>query len=105
MTDIRKMIDRLKQIPWEAVVWSFALLYLALYQPGNDPHFTVCPLHHLGLEFCPGCGLGRSIAFLFHGHLWQSLAAHPLGIFAVIILPYRIIQLTKNYLHQYGKNY
>ncbi|HEX5167686.1 MAG TPA: hypothetical protein VFW11_00830 [Cyclobacteriaceae bacterium] len=34
----------------------------------------------------------------FHGEIKQSLSFHPLGIFAVIILSFRIMQLTKLYL-------
>lgn len=105
MNDLSVRMNQLKRIPLEALVWSVAFVFLAIDHPGEQPHFTICPLHHLGIEFCPGCGLGRSISFLFHGNFRQSLATHPLGIFAVIVLSFRIIQLTKNYLYPYGKSY
>jgi len=82
-----------------------ALIALAIYYPGTDHHFTMCPLHHLGFDFCPGCGLGQSVSFLLHGEIAQSFHAHPLGIFAVIILSYRIIELTKKHLNTYGQNH
>jgi hypothetical protein len=87
--------------PFEAIVWIIGLLTLALIDPGTN-HFSICPISNLGFDFCPGCGLGRSISLLFRGEFMESFAAHPLGIFAVIILTYRIIQLTKNYLKLYG---
>lgn len=79
------------------MVWTAALICLACYNPATEPHLALCPLYNLGITFCPGCGLGRSIAYFFHGQFRLSLTTHPLGIFAVIILSFRIIQQTKNY--------
>ena len=93
----------LKRIPVELLVWVTGLLVLASMD--TDGHFTLCPLKNAGWNFCPGCGLGRSIGLLFKGDLPASLDAHPLGIFAVIILSFRILNLTKNYLQNYGKSY
>jgi hypothetical protein len=89
--------------PLEAVVWLIGLLSLAMMDPGVD-HISMCPLKSLGIEYCPGCGLGRSVSFLLRGQFAESFAAHPLGIFAVIILTYRIFHLTKDYLKLYGKS-
>lgn len=86
-----------KQFPWEAAAWLMAFTGLAMYQPQSDSHISLCPLANLGFTFCPGCGLGRSISSLFHGEIMQSLSLHPLGIFAVIVLSFRIIHLTKLY--------
>lgn len=97
------LIRFLRGLPLEALIWSSALLVLAWYTP-SDTHFTICPLDHLGFDFCPGCGLGRSIAHLFHGEVTSSLKTHPLGIFAVIVLSFRIIQLSKDYLKSHGKS-
>jgi hypothetical protein len=87
----------LKHLPWEALVWMTGLLGLAFYSPEDSEHIVLCPVSRLGFTFCPGCGLGRSIAHFFHGNIPESLSTHPLGIFAVIILSYRIIALTKQY--------
>jgi len=93
----------LKKIPWEAVTWTLALITLAVYSPSEN-HITLCPLANLGFDFCPGCGLGRSIAFLFHGDIRHSFEAHPLGIFAVIVLSFRIVKLVTLYHKLYGQN-
>lgn len=95
-----------KSIPWEAVIWLSALVALALLPVSSgDTHFTLCPVRNLGFYFCPGCGLGKSVSLLFHGEIRESFHTHPLGIFAVIILSFRTIHLTKlYYIRIYGKN-
>jgi hypothetical protein len=90
--------------PQEAFIWIIGLIALAVYVPG-DGHFTLCPVSRLGFHFCPGCGLGRSISFFFHGEIVQSFTTHPLGIFAVIVLSFRIYTLTTLYIRYYGQNY
>ena len=94
----------LKRIPIEAIVWTAGLLVLALIDSGND-HFSLCFLKNAGFDFCPGCGLGKSISLFFDGELNASLRAHPLGVFAVLILTFRIVNLTKLYFKNYGKSY
>ncbi|MTI25174.1 DUF2752 domain-containing protein [Fulvivirga kasyanovii] len=78
----------------EGIIWLTALIALALLPTESSTHFTLCPLSNLGLDFCPGCGLGRSISLAFQGELTASFATHPLGLFAIIILSYRIITLS-----------
>jgi hypothetical protein len=85
-------------------LWIAALLLLAAFEPSAD-HFTICPFHHLGFSFCPGCGLGKSISYLLQGDVNHSLTAHPLGFFALGVLIYRIYQLIKNNHKSYGQNY
>jgi hypothetical protein len=81
------------KFPLEAIIWILGLLFLALYHPVHQEHMSICIFHNLGFKYCPGCGLGRSVSFLLHGDITSSLKAHPLGIAAVLILVYRIIQL------------
>jgi hypothetical protein len=99
-----KSLRFMKQLPMEGIVWFTGLVVLAFYEPAEN-HISICPLNQLGFDFCPGCGLGRSISFLFHGEIIRSLATHPLGIFAVIVLSFRIVHLLKLYLKSHGKNY
>lgn len=77
---------------FELIAWITGLLGLALADP-SEHHFTLCPLSNLGFEFCPGCGLGRSISYLFRLDVAASWQQHPLGIFAIITLFIRIKKL------------
>src|SRR5688500_7049188 len=97
-------MNYLKSFPVEAALWCAGLLILALMDVRHETHFTICPFYHLGFDFCPGCGLGRSISYFFHGEIILSLKSHPLGIFAVIVLSLRIINLSKLYLKSNGQS-
>ena len=79
----------------EAAIWILGILYLAIINSPESIHFTICPLKNLGIEFCPGCGLGNSISYLFRGDLVSSFRTHPLGIFALFIITLRIISIIK----------
>ncbi len=87
------------RINLEAIIWLAAIVVLAFGSlPDGKEHLSLCPFHNLGLSFCPGCGLGRSITLLFHGYLKASFDMHPLGIPAVIILLWRSFSIfRKNY--------
>ena len=89
---IRKFIPLINR---EAIVWIAALIGLAVFTDPEIQHITLCPLASLGFEHCPGCGLGRSIAYLFQGDIIHSIKMHPLGIVAVIMLLFRIASLTR----------
>jgi hypothetical protein len=99
-----KIFTLIKRAPLEAVIWTAGLIALACYHPETEVHVSLCPLANLGFDFCPGCGLGRSISHLFRGQFMASFQAHPLGIFAVIILVYRIVKLSLTHYQHYGKN-
>src|SRR6185369_6976880 len=81
----------------EAVIWVSGLVILAFINPDSPDsasHFSICPFHALGITWCPGCGLGRSVSFLLHAQIRQSLLTHPLGIIALPILLHRIFVLV-----------
>lgn len=85
----------IKCIEIEAVIWIFGLLAVALSDPLSDEHFTLfLPDLLFGIK-SPGFNLGHSIAFLFRFEFSNSFSAHPLGIPAVLVLVFRIIQLLK----------
>ncbi|MCX2573732.1 DUF2752 domain-containing protein [Pedobacter sandarakinus] len=87
-------MKHLKQIPLELIFWVLALVLLATAN-GHEHHFTICPLANLGFEqWCPGCGLGRAISHIFHGEFAESFAAHWFGFPALLIIVYRIYNLT-----------
>src|SRR5690606_27366729 len=101
MVFLRKWFNK---FPLEAVIWISGLGAMALHDPIESNHFSLCPFNAVGFHFCPGCGLGRSVSFLFHGEISASFAAHPLGIFAVIVLSFRIVKLMLTYFKTYGQN-
>jgi hypothetical protein len=81
----------------EAFIWIAAILYFAVSPLPSGEHFTICPLSLAGFEHCPGCGLGRSLILLLHGHVNESFTMHPLALFALIVLVLRIILVFRNY--------
>jgi Protein of unknown function (DUF2752) len=83
-----------KRINIELIFWIGGLIWLAFMNP-SETHFSLCPIKNLGFPFCPGCGLGHSISFLFHGKIQESFHHHPMGIFALIVILVRIFQLIK----------
>ncbi len=86
---------------FEAFVWLLALILLAFMVPDNSgPSLFV--FHHLGIESCPGCGLGHSISSALHGDFEQSFRLHPLGIIAIVVLVLRIVNVFKSY-YKYQK--
>jgi len=89
-------------IGFEASVWISGLVYLLLFHAPGESHFTICPLSNLGFDFCPGCGLGNSISYIFKGDFIASIHSHPLGIFALIIITLRIITIIKNNWRRYA---
>ena len=82
---------KLKNLNIEALIWILALIYL--FFVNTESHYSFCLFKNLGIDFCPGCGLGRSIHYLMHFELMKSINTHPLGIFAFVILLHRIITL------------
>ena len=90
----------LRKLNIELIFWIGGLIYLALMNP-SEAHFTLCPIKNLGFTFCPGCGLGHSISCLFHGQIKESFHHHPLGIFALIVILKRVLQLMDNSIFSY----
>lgn len=91
-----KTIKTIRVIDIESLIWLTAFLYLALINPYEPKHFTLCLFRLVGIENCPGCGLGKSISMIFHGDFVGSLKSHPLGIPALILIVGRIYKLIRN---------
>lgn len=86
------------RIPFELLFWIFALLLLAGADLGPERdgnHVTLCPLASGGFTWCPGCGIGRSIAHLLHGHVTRSWNYHWFGLPGLLIICYRVYTLMK----------
>jgi Protein of unknown function (DUF2752) len=78
----------------ELLFWMLGLGWLAFSNP-TEHHFTFCPIKNLGFDFCLGCGLGHSISHIFHGNFKESWQSHPLGIFAIVLIIRRIVELIQ----------
>ncbi|KAF0131295.1 MAG: hypothetical protein FD155_959 [Bacteroidetes bacterium] len=94
----------------EAWFWLTALVMLAFMNPASTQQ-TLCLWHYLGVDACPGCGLGHSISAAFHGRIGESFNFHPLGMIAIVVLCARIFTIFiqfKNFTelktYQYDKN-
>lgn len=81
----------------ELFFWITALVWLFLMNPMST-HFTLCPIQNLGFNFCPGCGIGHSLHHIMHLDIHASFSDHPLGIFALIVIIFRIFTLLKTLL-------
>ncbi|MEO8884483.1 MAG: DUF2752 domain-containing protein, partial [Mucilaginibacter sp.] len=86
----------------ELLFWVAALIALATTNPANPSQYTLCPLKLMGITWCPGCGLGHSIAFLLHGDIKNSFHAHWIGIPALGIILYRVWVLVRQFTHPVG---
>jgi uncharacterized membrane protein len=83
----------------ELLLWLLIVVLLLLPMP-IETHFTLCPFSNLGWHYCPGCGVGRACHLALQGNLGASLAMHPLGIFALIVIFFRIFSLIKFSIYQ-----
>lgn len=95
---LSEMIKIQAKYPIELFCWIIAMVLLYYNNPYIH-HFTICPLENMGFDWCPGCGLGRSITFLLRGNVTESINRHWLGIPVLIIIIHRITLLTGNYFH------
>ncbi|NGP76468.1 DUF2752 domain-containing protein [Balneolaceae bacterium YR4-1] len=89
---MKKLFNR--HFEWGAL--SVGLLLMALMNPYTDYESSWCLFEKIGITFCPGEGLGHSIAFLARGEYMNSLEANIMGPFALIIISSRIIYLLNN---------
>ncbi len=90
---------------FELTAWISGLVLLALMNPQTDTHYSFCLFKFIGVKYCPGCGLGHSISYLFHGNFKASFNAHPLGLFAVLVIMKRIYHLSFLHISPLFKKY
>jgi len=86
---------------FELIFWVAALTALAFSDP-TQTHFVLCPLKRMGFTWCPGCGIGHAISYLFKGDISESFHAHWFGIPVLAVLLWRIYTLgTAQYREHY----
>lgn len=85
----------------ELLIWMAAILWLAVGVDYQARAAGFCPFRMLGLEAltgleaCPGCGIGRSIAAALNGEFKRSWQHHWMGIPALLIICSRIVTLIR----------
>lgn len=89
------MVKKVVQKHSEWVIFSLGLILLALMSPDNTDA-SLCLFEWLGVEFCPGDGLGHSISYTFRGNIRAALDAHLAGPAAVLIITLRIVSIWKD---------
>lgn len=87
-----KSLNRLFYLHFEWMALAIGLVLMALLTPGGSGT-SMCPLDYFDLFYCPGEGLGNSIAYFFRGNMLDSFYAHPAGIPAVFIIAGRIFYI------------
>ncbi|SFT54318.1 Protein of unknown function [Algoriphagus locisalis] len=100
-----KVITRwISNLPLELIFWIGSLVAIVFLDPHGGSHLSLCPLSQLGFDWCPGCGLGRSMNLLARGDFQASWNMHPLALLAYAVIFSRIWQLIKNLktTHNYG---
>src|SRR5690625_2855541 len=78
-----------------------ALLTILLLATTLDPTSSepsCCLIKQLASQLCPGCALGRCRALAAQDSFHASIQMHPMGVVAIPVLLFRIIQLLiRNY--------
>jgi len=90
---------------FELTFWISALIALGISDPTLASHYTLCPLKLMGITWCPGCGLGHSIAFLLHGDVRDSFHSHWFGVPALVTIVYRIVDLIRQRIADHGADF
>lgn len=97
----KKLKSLYKLIGLEGLIWLSSIVYLFTLSDYDKNHFTICPLSNLGIDYCPGCGLGRSVSMVLYGNFIESIEYHWFGIPAILIILLRIFQLVRNNFNLY----
>ena len=79
----------------EWVAFTSGLILMATMDPLTTGS-SFCFFEFIGISFCPGEGLGHSIAWLFRGEFSNALQANLFGPVAVIVLSLRILKIWKD---------
>ena len=100
LNDIVAFSFRWIKLNAEALCWACALVIIAFISMDGP---SLCFFRLLGVGFCPGCGLGHAMQDAMRLNFESSLQHHPLGIFAIVILLYRIYTLIFKKIDRYAK--
>lgn len=88
---------------FEWMALAGGLMLAASFDPYGSSEFTWCLLEWIGIPWCPGEGLGHSIAFMVRGDIHNSLSSNFMGLPAIIIIGLRTVFLIRSRVT--GKEY
>ena len=91
---MKELSQRLQPFPLELILLIGSIIAILTINPYSDS-FSLCPLHNLGLDWCPGCGLGKGMNLLARGEFKASWEMHPLASLAYGVIFHRIWILIK----------
>lgn len=92
-TKIKYILSKIRQQYLELVIWVIALVVLYFMQTTTASK-SLCIFSWMGIQQCPGCGIGHSINAALHLQFAGSFKYHPMGIIAIVIIFNRIKQLA-----------
>lgn len=98
---MKESFRKIQFLHFEWFILLSGLTAMALLNPYAESA-SFCIIDRMGFGFCPGTGLGRSIALLFRGEFSASLEMNILGIPALLIISSRVAKIWKRNLNIYG---
>lgn len=81
-------------------IYFWLLSLVSLYFLNVDGQ-SLCLFRFVGVEWCPGCGLGHAIHAAMHFDFATSFSEHFFGVPALLIIAHRITQLISKPKLQY----
>lgn len=83
----------------EPSMWMAALVLL-FFMNASGETASLCLFKFLGVAHCPGCGLGRAVHHVLHGHIGQSLHYHVLGMPVTVGITYNVFKPLVSFTKQ-----
>lgn len=97
-------MKRLFNRHFEWIALLLGLTAMAVMNPYIDNGTSWCLFESLGITFCPGDGLGHSVAYLFRGDYILAVEANFMGPGAVAVIVSRVLYLLHcNFLKRNNK--
>lgn len=80
----------------EPVTWTFALMLL-FFMDVSSSAGSLCVFRFLGINDCPGCGLGHAVYYALHFDFMRSFEQHVMGPIVTMAI---LIQIFKSFFKQ-----
>ena len=86
-------MKRLFNKHFEWIALSLGLILMATLNPYIDNGSSWCLFETAGITYCPGDGLGHSVAFFVRGDYLRAIEANIMGPVAILIISSRVLYL------------